>query len=309
MKTDPCSALPLGADDSANQRHEFVPCRQLYFNPFSLMNDFTVEPIDERQTAAQQQQQSRLTEAGHELLQEELGPISDDKRPRHHHHYYPQQQQRCPEQEEPEEGAEPTIEESRQSVVTLGSRSVCRICHTDSWAKEPLISPCRCKGTLAHVHLSCLERWLNQSCRNYCELCNFRYEAVETPRYGWFEALRIWIYHPSNRRQIQEDFLIFTLITVFSLGLTSVCLIGYTRAEYLVLDGADVGYTEPWTKAFIILFMIIVILGYATSVYFMIKNLQYLLSVAQTVKSHWEDQKEKVKLKAQRQAGRGLMVI
>ena len=33
----------------------------------------------------------------------------------------------------------------QQSLLTLvsGSVSLCRICHTDSWVKEPLISPCR----------------------------------------------------------------------------------------------------------------------------------------------------------------------
>lgn len=45
---------------------------------------------------------------------------------------------------------------------------------------------CRCKGTLAYVHLSCLERWLNQSCRTYCELCRYYFNAVETPRYRWW---------------------------------------------------------------------------------------------------------------------------
>ncbi|KYN19459.1 E3 ubiquitin-protein ligase MARCH3, partial [Trachymyrmex cornetzi] len=68
-----------------------------------------------------------------------------------------------------------------RSLISVGS-SVCRICHTNT-AKEPLISPCRCKGTLAYVHLSCLERWLNQSCRTYCELCRYYFNAVETPRY------------------------------------------------------------------------------------------------------------------------------
>ncbi|KAI4497878.1 hypothetical protein M0802_006994 [Mischocyttarus mexicanus] len=71
------------------------------------------------------------------------------------------------------------------SLASVGS-SVCRICHTNT-LKEPLVSPCRCKGTLANVHLSCLEKWLNQSCRSYCELCHYQYNAVETLRYNWYE--------------------------------------------------------------------------------------------------------------------------
>ncbi|XP_011506022.1 PREDICTED: E3 ubiquitin-protein ligase MARCH3-like [Ceratosolen solmsi marchali] len=160
----------------------------------------------------------------------------------------------------------------QQSLTTsesLGSRNVCRICHMDSWPKDSLISPCRCKGTLAHVHLSCLERWLNQSSRNYCELCNFRYNALETPRYRWFEALRIWINHPRNRRNIRADILIFTFLTVFTAGLSSVCLLG---SHYLFPKKARVGFSEAWTKGAITLFMIIVILGYLTSIYLLIRN-------------------------------------
>ncbi|KAF7993793.1 hypothetical protein HCN44_010400 [Aphidius gifuensis] len=68
------------------------------------------------------------------------------------------------------------------NLVSVGS-FVCRICHHSDTSSEPLVSPCRCKGTLAHIHLSCLERWLNESSRNHCELCQHIYEAIKTPRY------------------------------------------------------------------------------------------------------------------------------
>ncbi|KAJ2944832.1 hypothetical protein O0L34_g1726 [Tuta absoluta] len=60
---------------------------------------------------------------------------------------------------------------NRDSMTSIGS-NVCRICMTRG--RERLISPCNCKGSLANVHLSCLERWLNQVGRNHCELCGFR---------------------------------------------------------------------------------------------------------------------------------------
>ncbi|OXU23703.1 hypothetical protein TSAR_004234 [Trichomalopsis sarcophagae] len=182
-------------------------------------------------------------------------------------------------------------EEEEQRPVAPDSRSsLCRICRASSWTKEPLISPCRCKGTQAHVHLSCLERWLNQSCRNYCELCSFRYNALETPRYGWFaelsiidgaepfESLRIWVNHPRNRQHIRTDFLIFALLTVFTAGLSSVCLLG---THHFVHEGTRVGFSETWTRGFIAVFMAIVILGYSASVYYLIK---YCISAAQTAK-------------------------
>ncbi|KAJ8681279.1 hypothetical protein QAD02_017066 [Eretmocerus hayati] len=165
-------------------------------------------------------------------------------------------------------------QQSFGGLSVLSSRSVCRICHTGSGTKEPLVSPCRCKGTLANVHVSCLERWLNQSCRNYCELCNFRYNALETQRYKWLESLRIWINHPRNRRHIKEDFLIFMLLTVFTAGLASICVL---ETRHIVIEGVRSGFSEAWTKAVIAFFMFIVFFGYGSSVYFIIKRCLSLL--------------------------------
>ncbi|OAD53809.1 ATP synthase subunit alpha, mitochondrial, partial [Eufriesea mexicana] len=142
-----------------------------------------------------------------------------------------------------------------RSLVSVGS-IVCRICHTNT-SKEPLVSPCRCKGSLAYVHLACLERWLNQSCRSYCELCRYHFNVVETPRYTWPESLRIWISHPTNRRNIQSDFLIFTLLSVVTVGSVTLCL----------LEGKKIGISKLWTRGTIWFFLTIVVLGYVTMVY------------------------------------------
>ncbi|KOC61075.1 E3 ubiquitin-protein ligase MARCH3, partial [Habropoda laboriosa] len=154
-----------------------------------------------------------------------------------------------------------------RSVVSVGS-IVCRICHTNT-SKEPLISPCRCKGSLAYVHLACLERWLNQSCRSYCELCRYHYNVVETPRYRWPESLRIWISHPRNRRNVQSDLLIFTLLSVVTVGLVTVCILGM---QYFVIEGKKIGISNLWTRGAIWFFLTIVVLGYITTVYLLGKD-------------------------------------
>ncbi|KAG5325751.1 MARH3 ligase, partial [Pseudoatta argentina] len=169
-----------------------------------------------------------------------------------------------------------------RSLISVGS-SVCRICHTNT-AKEPLISPCRCKGTLAYVHLSCLERWLNQSCRTYCELCRYYFNAVETPRYRcrtWPrvvisfmdtcrpESLRIWISHPRNRRNIESDLLILTLLTIVTVGLAAVCFLGM---RYFIIEGNKIGISKPWTRGAIWFFLTVVILGYVTTVYLLCRD-------------------------------------
>lgn len=41
--------------------------------------------------------------------------------------------------------------------------SACRIClGEENEAKNPLISPCLCSGSMKHIHVDCLKHWLNQ---------------------------------------------------------------------------------------------------------------------------------------------------
>lgn len=49
------------------------------------------------------------------------------------------------------------------------------------------------------------------------------------------ESLRIWITHPRNRRNIQSDLLIFTLLSVVTVGLVTVCLLG--ESENVIING------------------------------------------------------------------------
>jgi E3 ubiquitin-protein ligase DOA10 len=66
---------------------------------------------------------------------------------------------------------------------------VCRICLSDDISAEnPLISPCKCSGTMKMIHIECLRSWLNSKCsikdndsvKTYCwkamecELCKHR---------------------------------------------------------------------------------------------------------------------------------------
>ncbi len=94
---------------------------------------------------------------------------------------------------------------SFSSSFSLG-RPFCRICHEGGDGdNEPLISPCRCSGSVALVHRQCLERWLSSQTHNAnnsnnnnneensgsvaldpndarsCELCGFAY-SVEAKR-------------------------------------------------------------------------------------------------------------------------------
>ncbi|XP_049881056.1 E3 ubiquitin-protein ligase MARCHF8-like [Pectinophora gossypiella] len=165
---------------------------------------------------------------------------------------------------------------TRDSLSSIGS-NVCRICMTRG--RERLISPCNCKGSLANVHLSCLERWLNQVGRNHCELCGFSYPAIRTPRYTVLQALRLWFGNPRNRSHLQSDCLIFWLLSTVTAGLLAVCIVG---TQYFVIEGnkfgkpelprKEEGISHRITETAMDFFMAVVLCGYSVTVYLLWKD-------------------------------------
>ncbi|XP_065167197.1 E3 ubiquitin-protein ligase MARCHF3-like [Atheta coriaria] len=153
------------------------------------------------------------------------------------------------------------------NLVTIGSM-VCRICQTNS-GQELLISPCHCKGSMAYVHLSCLERWLNQASRCYCELCMYQFNAVQTKRYGLCQGLKMWMRHPRNRAHIQSDLLIALLLTAITVGLVIVCLLGL---QYFVIEAQRIGVTKLWTEIILSVFICVVLLGYVVTIYLLVRD-------------------------------------
>ncbi|XP_070613376.1 E3 ubiquitin-protein ligase MARCHF1 isoform X5 [Erythrolamprus reginae] len=64
---------------------------------------------------------------------------------------------------------------------------VCRICHCEGDDESPLITPCRCTGTLRFVHQACLHQWIKSSDTRCCELCKYDF-IMETK----LKPLRKW---------------------------------------------------------------------------------------------------------------------
>jgi hypothetical protein len=79
-----------------------------------------------------------------------------------------------------------------QDFNKIRKEAQCRIClgeeEDDEIDDNPLISPCKCNGTMQHIHLECLKKWLDSKihtkltdyCFSYnwknlvCELCGQR---------------------------------------------------------------------------------------------------------------------------------------
>lgn len=77
-----------------------------------------------------------------------------------------------------------------QKAKLAAEHKVCRIClGEENERDDPLISPCKCAGTMSHIHLECLREWLNSKrskkegdcVKTYCwkalecELCKVRF--------------------------------------------------------------------------------------------------------------------------------------
>ncbi|XP_030643572.1 E3 ubiquitin-protein ligase MARCH8 [Chanos chanos] len=87
-----------------------------------------------------------------------------------------------------------------QQVCSDDELEVCRICHCEGDEECPLITPCRCTGSLRFVHQACLHQWIKSSDTRCCELCKYDFimETHLKPLRKW-EKLQM---STSERRKI-----------------------------------------------------------------------------------------------------------
>lgn len=54
----------------------------------------------------------------------------------------------------------------------------CRICRGEATDSQPLIHPCKCRGSIKYIHQDCLMEWLNHSNKStkQCDICNTPYK-------------------------------------------------------------------------------------------------------------------------------------
>nr|KAF6401700.1 hypothetical protein HJG63_013012 [Rousettus aegyptiacus] len=149
--------------------------------------------------------------------------------------------------------------QSRLSVCP-STQDICRICHCEGDEESPLITPCRCTGTLRFVHQSCLHQWIKSSDTRCCELCKYDFimETKLKPLRKW-EKLQMT---SSERRKI------FCSVTFHVIAITCVVwslyvLIDRTAEE--IRQGNDNGILEwPfWTK------LVVVAIGFTGGLVFM----------------------------------------
>ncbi|XP_044753677.1 E3 ubiquitin-protein ligase MARCHF3-like [Coccinella septempunctata] len=148
---------------------------------------------------------------------------------------------------------------------------ICRICY-DADSNEELITPCRCKGTVAYVHRSCLETWLAEANATNCELCHQAFHTERTPKYTTCQSLWRWLrYQPTANevgRGIIGDMLACAAITPMAVVITYVCLFSsdyYNQKKFQALTAAK------WTSVSLLVMIGIMLVGYYMWVFSIIK--------------------------------------
>uniref|UniRef100_A0A096LVJ7 Membrane-associated ring finger (C3HC4) 1 n=1 Tax=Poecilia formosa TaxID=48698 RepID=A0A096LVJ7_POEFO len=136
---------------------------------------------------------------------------------------------------------------------------VCRICHCEGDEDCPLITPCRCTGSLSFVHQGCLNQWIKSSDTRCCELCKFDFimETKLKPLSKW-EKLHMT---KSERRKIFCSVL-FHLIAIVCM-LWSVYILVKRTTDEIRLGKNGVLEWPFWTK------LIVVAIGFTGGLIFM----------------------------------------
>ncbi|MED6281741.1 E3 ubiquitin-protein ligase marchf8 [Characodon lateralis] len=115
-----------------------------------------------------------------------------------------------------------------RASITPSAQDICRICHCDGDDDCPLITPCRCTGSLSFVHQGCLNQWIKSSDTRCCELCKFDFimETKLKPLSKW-EKLHM---SKSERRKIFCSVL-FHLIAILCMLWSVYILVKRTTEE------------------------------------------------------------------------------
>lgn len=100
---------------------------------------------------------------------------------------------------------------------------LCRICYQQD-TFEDLLSPCNCRGSIAYVHKTCLERSLSAKGKATCDLCFFKFDATYKRRYSLLQSLWVWITHPNTRAYFWLDFFSYLLLNIATVALFGMTL-------------------------------------------------------------------------------------
>lgn len=129
------------------------------------------------------------------------------------------------------------------SIEKKPSAVFCKICLCGESDEKLLIQPCTCKGSMGHVHLSCLERWLNEYGIGKCELCHFQFSVEERLRYTAGTALLRWFQIPSHQESLRVDVIVMVFLTVVAAFLLFGVFMGHQSISEITGEQEDLAVT------------------------------------------------------------------
>uniref|UniRef100_A0A8D8X9X4 E3 ubiquitin-protein ligase MARCH3 n=2 Tax=Cacopsylla melanoneura TaxID=428564 RepID=A0A8D8X9X4_9HEMI len=105
------------------------------------------------------------------------------------------------------------------------NQDICRICYgTD---EQNLLSVCHCKGSIGHVHVACLERWLQECGMDNCDLCKYKFITVRKPTQSKWSSLISWFKSADNHDDVAEMVTDFAATFLFCPFIVLLTISGY----------------------------------------------------------------------------------
>jgi len=116
------------------------------------------------------------------------------------------------------------------------------------------------QGTMGAIHLKCLERWLEESNRNDCELCGYKFRVERTPRYKVLRSIIIWLCsnQESHARNVRTDLLRCLVVIPITIACSYTCVIA---ADFYAMNNYDNFPPARWTTYSLLSMMSLLILS------------------------------------------------
>ncbi|EZA58048.1 E3 ubiquitin-protein ligase MARCH3 [Ooceraea biroi] len=113
------------------------------------------------------------------------------------------------------------------------------------------------------IHLKCLERWLEESNRNNCELCGYEFRVERTPRYHALRSVIIWFCldrdeHETYTRSVRADLLRCLIVTPMTIACSYICVIA---VDFYTMNNYDNFPPARWTTCSLLSMIALLILS------------------------------------------------
>lgn len=123
------------------------------------------------------------------------------------------------------------------------------------------------------IHLKCLERWLEESNRNNCELCGHVFRIERTPRYKVFRSIVVWLCLNQNEHQmyvrnVKTDLLRCLVVTPVTIACVYICVVA---ADFYAMNNYDNFPPARWTTCSLLSMMALLILSFFVWIYMVLQ--------------------------------------